>query len=328
MNNFWNDYPEITEELNYVNKYMNEVNKSSEQFFNDSFGYLFSSGGKMLRPAFVLVGSRFSEEKPDEQKKNKIKKLASAVEMLHSATLVHDDIIDESFLRRGKETIHSKYSKEYAVYMGDYLFSQCFLMLSETDISRELLNSLAKGIAFVCKSEMLQNYFRYNYNLTVREYLKIISGKTAALFSISLSSGAKESGVSEDKVKKLSKIGHYIGMAFQLIDDLLDYRSDEKTLGKEVKSDIFRGYYSLPLIISLKTSYSSEIKEILEKENIVYEDTKKLIEITNKTGAIKQTEDLAEKYTLKAVQELQKFEESQGKKILSDIIPKLLTRKY
>lgn len=326
MSKFWKDYPDIERELEYVKETMLKVSKSSEQYLNNSFDYLYSTGGKMLRPAFLIIGSLFGTKNVENAEN--IRQLAAAIEMLHSATLVHDDIIDESYLRRGKESIHSKYSKEYAVYMGDYLFSQWFLMLSEFDISHTLLKELAKGISMICKGEMIQNQYRYNLDISVRKYLKIISGKTAALFAASLSAGANETDLDSKQIKKIAKAGHHIGMAFQLTDDLLDYKSDEKTLGKEVQSDILRGYYTLPIILSLNSEYSSDIKKILLKDILKKEDISLLIELTQKSGAIDKTEEMAERYTKKAIEDIQGLPDSKGKNILLEIIPKLLKRNY
>jgi heptaprenyl diphosphate synthase len=261
MSTFWNDYPEIKEKLIYVKNNMLEKSKSSEKYLDRSFEYLYSTGGKMLRPAFLIIGSLFIKEKLDEKKEKLIKDLASAIEMLHNATLVHDDIIDDSFLRRGKEAIHSKYSKEYAVYMGDYLFSESFLMLSNYDIPRDIIKHLAQGISTVCKAEMLQNHYRYDSKVSVEDYLKVISGKTAALFGISLSVGANQAGIDEDKTNKLYEIGNNIGIAFQITDDILDFTSNEQTLGKEVKSDIIKGYYTLPLLLAFQSNYKKAVKK-------------------------------------------------------------------
>lgn len=328
MSKFWNNYPEIEEKLIYVKKNMLDVSKSSEQYLDHSFEYLYSTGGKMLRPAFIIIGSLFQKEHLTEDKEKLIKDLATAIEMLHSATLVHDDIIDNSFLRRGKEAIHSKYSKEYAVYMGDYLFSECFLMLSDYEIPRDILKHLAQGISTVCKAEMLQNHYRYNSNVSVEEYLKVISGKTAALFGISLSIGANQAGIDQEKTNKLYEIGNNIGIAFQITDDILDFTSDEKTFGKEVKSDILKGYYTLPLLLSFQTEYKKELEKIFNKENIENKDLENVFEIVQKSGAIEKSQEYAKEYIDKAMKDLDSFDDSKGKKILIEILPKLLKRSY
>lgn len=324
MSRFWAAIPEVDNELETITSIIKETNRLGNRYLNDSVQYLFSSGGKLLRPAFVLIGSEFGEL----EDKNKIHHLAAAVEILHSATLVHDDIIDEAYLRRNQESIHSKYSKEYAVYMGDFLFSQCFMMLTEYEVSAKALKQMARGINIVCRGEMLQNALRYQLDITTRDYLKIVTGKTAALFAASLSVGAKESGVEDKLAKQLGKIGGHIGMAFQLIDDLLDYESSAEALGKDVQGDIAKGYYSLPMIKALQTSYGKEMKAILNKNEITKEDVIHLIEYSKVSGSVERTRKLAHKYTAKALKETEDLPEGRGKDLLLEIIPKLLKRKY
>jgi len=325
MGKFWLDYKDIYEDLQNVKNIILETNYTSEKYLNDSIDYLGESGGKMLRPAFLIIGSLFGNK---EVEKDSIINLAAAVEMMHLATLVHDDIIDESFLRRGKETIQSKYSKEYAVYMGDYLLSQCFLMLVDYDLDPQLVKILAKGIKKICTSEMMQNHLRYNNNVTKSQYLKIITGKTAVLFAVSFIAGASYSGANEETLKRLGRIGLNIGRAFQLIDDLLDYTGDIETIGKDSQADLLKGYYTLPIILGLNSKYRKEIETVLNKKTFTDDDIKILINCAHKSGAITETKKLAIRYTEKAIKDINSLPENRGKEILLDVVPKLLERIY
>ncbi|MBN2826852.1 MAG: polyprenyl synthetase family protein [Tissierellales bacterium] len=324
MSKFWASIPEVNDELEAINNIILETNTLGHKYLNDSLNYMFSSGGKMLRPAFVLIGSQFG----DQATKSRLHNLAAAVEILHSATLIHDDIIDEAYLRRKQPTIQAKYSKEYAVYMGDFLFSQCFLMLAEYEVSTDVLKYMAKGINIVCRGEMLQNALRYDQDISTRNYLKIITGKTAALFAASLSVGAKEAGADEALVKSLAKIGGHVGMAFQLIDDLLDYESTAAEMGKDVQGDIVKGYYSLPMIKALKTVYGDDMKAILNKKSITSSEVTTLIDWSRQSGGVESTRRLAEKYTAKAMKGVHDLPEGRGKDLLLQIVPMLLERKY
>ncbi len=326
MSKYWSNYPDLYEALESVKTTVIKINHSSEEFLNDSIDYLLTTGGKMLRPAFLIIGSMFGDEIP--LKKNKIETIAAAIETLHLATLIHDDIIDEALLRRGQQTIQSKYGKEYAVYMGDFLFSQCFVMLAEEEVSTKVLKYISKGVSRICKGEMLQSHLRYQTDITVLDYLRIIKGKTAALFAISLGAGAYEAGAKEALARKIAMIGLNIGMAFQLVDDLLDYTGNIEVLGKEVQSDILRGYYSLPLILALNSPLKQQIQEILNKTELNGVDVKRLIELTHQSGAIKETEHLAKKYTDKALKSLGELPGGKGKNILMDIVPSMLKRSY
>lgn len=324
MSKFWASIPEVNDELEAINNIILESNTLGNKYLNDSLQYVFTTGGKMLRPAFVLIGGQFG----NLASKTKLHQLAAAVEILHSATLIHDDIIDEASLRRKQPSVQAKYSKEYAVYMGDFLFSRCFLMLAEYEMSTEILKDMAKGINIVCRGEMLQNALRYDQDISTRNYLKIITGKTAALFAASLSIGAKEAGVDEALVKSLAKIGGHVGMAFQLIDDLLDYESTAVEIGKDVQGDIIKGYYSLPMIKAFKTVYGSDIKAILNQSHISNKDVMTLIEWSRKSGGVESTRQLAEKYTAKAMNGVKALPDGRGKELLLQIIPILLKRKY
>ena len=325
MSKLWLEYKDINTDLEKVKSIIQKTNKTSEKYLNDSVDYLVLSGGKMLRPAFLIIGSQFGQE---YNKKESLLQLAASIEMMHLATLIHDDIIDESFLRRGKETIQSKYSKEYAVYMGDFLFSQCFASLVDFDFDPTLLRTMAKGIARVCTGEMMQSHLRYNTEVTKKQYLRVITGKTAVLFAVSLAVGAYYGKASESTVAKLARIGLNVGRAFQLIDDLLDYTGDVDTIGKDAQADIVKGYYTLPIILTLNSTYCNKTKTLLEKSILSADDAKHLIQYAHSSGAIQETQNLAKHYTQKAVHDLKKLPDSIGKKRLLEIIPKLLERTF
>ncbi len=324
MSGFWAKYPAIESELKTVSEIIERVNKSSESYLNASLDYLFLAGGKMIRPAFVLLGSAFGPER--ENSSEKLRTLAASIETLHMATLVHDDIIDESKLRRGQESIQSKYGKPYAVYMGDYLFTQCFLMLSEYSFDTGNIKRIAEAIKRVCVGEMLQYQRRYKIDSSIKNYLKVISGKTAALFAISLAAGAYESGADEKIAKTLGRIGYNIGMAFQIIDDLLDYDGDAKHFGKDTRADLIKGYYTLPIIRSLGTEDGRRIEQILAKANLTEADIENLIGLANHSGAIEDTRKLALKYTQRALKNVAKLPDCEAKDILKEIIPIMLKR--
>lgn len=324
MSEFWNDYPEISTDLNIIKELIIEVNKSSERYLNSSIDYLVTTGGKMLRPAFVLIGSTFGNSKDKE----KLHNIAAAIETLHLATLIHDDIVDDSEMRRGKETIQTKYSKEYAVYMGDYLFTKCFMMLSSHEYTNDNLFNISKGISKICIGEMMQNQLRYNLNVGTKDYLKVISGKTAGLFAVSLATGANASDANDEISKKLARIGYNIGMAFQIIDDILDYSDDSKIVGKDTQKDIVNGYYTLPVIFALKSNSKSELQDIIKEKNISKTQILEAIEIIQKSGSVEKTVKLAKKYTIRALKHINDLPDTDGKRVLLELVPKLLSRAY
>jgi heptaprenyl diphosphate synthase len=323
MSKFWENYPDIAQELESVKKVIKNNVKSSEKQFEEAIIPLVDAGGKMLRPAFLLLAAKFGE-----YDSGKIHNLAATIEMMHMATLVHDDIVDESKLRRGVETIQHKYSKEYAVYIGDFLFCQCFLMLSEYSYSTENLRDISKAISKICMGEIIQHNIRYSKNTNVKKYIKVISGKTASLFAVSFYAGAKESNCSEKTSNLLGRVGYYIGMAFQIIDDLLDYSGDTYKLGKSAQSDLIKGYYTLPLIYAMSADNEKRISTILDNSSLNDENVREITELVNKYKGIEKAQNLADKYTKKAFDYIEKLPECESKKVIKDITEKLLSRNF
>lgn len=312
-------------QLEKVKEKMKSQTASGDAYLNGSLDYLMTAGGKMLRPLLLMVGSQLGRKhlKLEEE----LIKLATAVETIHLATLIHDDIIDQSTMRRGKESIQSKYGQSYAVYMGDYLLSQCFLMLTHLDLEKDQAISLAKVVTRICVGDMKQNQMRYQLDISPYQYIKMVSGKTAALISIALSSGAHYAKAKEAHVKLLGRIGYEMGMAFQLVDDLLDYEGDIASVGKEVQVDVGRGYYSMPIIYALQGEEAqvARLKSLLT-ESISEEDLEEIFAIVRASGGIAKTRDLAIRYNERAMGLVAQLPEGATKETLTSLIPSLLTR--
>lgn len=321
MSTFWKEYTDVENDLIKVKDIMLENIKCSEKNIEAALRELIESGGKMLRPAFLILASRFGEFYSD-----KIYNLAAVVEMLHMATLIHDDIIDDAPLRRGDETIQSKYGKNYAVFMGDYLFSKCFMLVSD-GTSIENLKKISKIIARICIGEIEQFSQKFSRSVSINKYLKRIAAKTAALFSLSFYIGASESGCSEKFCKNIGKAGYNLGMAFQIIDDILDFSSDELVIGKPVGNDLKEGIFTLPLIYALQRD-SGELEGILKMESYSSSDIKRIVEIVNNSGGIDMARELAKKYTEKTFKHISVLPESNNKKILLEVTQKLLIRDF
>ena len=312
-------------QLEKVKENMKSQTASGDAFLDGSLDYLMATGGKMLRPTFLLIGSRLG--KAYMEREAEIIKLATAIETIHLATLIHDDIIDEATMRRGKASIQGKYGQSYAVYMGDYLLSQCFLMLTNLDLEKSLAINLAKVVTRICLGDMKQNQLRYDVKISPYQYIKMVSGKTAALFSVAMSSGAFYAGADEKDVKILSRIGYEIGMAFQLVDDLLDFEGDITTVGKEVQVDVRRGYYSMPIIFALqKDSPYSERLKLLLGQDLEDDSIKEIFEIVKQSGGIEQTKSLAKRYNTRAMDLLKRLPLSETRTMLENMIPPLLSR--
>jgi len=323
MNKFWRDYPALLEELNEVKDTIKQNIKSRESILEESILPMLENGGKMLRPAFLILASKFGEYDSE-----KIHNLAAVVEMLHMATLIHDDIIDDAKTRRGCDTVQYKYGKDYAVYVGDFLFCQCINMLAKYDYDMEDLKNISKAITKICMGEITQYNLRYGKNLSLRNYIRIISGKTAALFAISFYTGANEAKCEEWISKSLGKIGYYAGMAFQIIDDILDFSGDSTKLGKSALRDLQKGYYTLPLIYALEKDKDHKLKELLSNENLSETEINEILFLVNEYDGINKAKLVADRYTEKAIEKIEKLPDCETKEIIRNSILKLLNRDY
>lgn len=315
----------ILEQLDKVKENMSKQTKSGDAYLNGSLDYLLASGGKMLRPLLLLIGSRMGRISP--KKDQDLINIATAIETMHLATLVHDDIIDQAKIRRGQPSIQAKFGPAYAVYMGDYLLSQCFLMLTNLNLKQDHAIKLAKVVQQICIGDMKQYKKRYDLSLSPLQYIKIVSGKTAALISTALSSGAYFAKSKEDHVKLLGRIGYEIGMTFQLVDDLLDYEGDPTIVGKDLQADILRGYYSMPVIYALQSppEFSAPLQDLLSAD-VTEDSLKEILHLIRKSGSIDMTKNLAIRYNDRADNLIQQLPDGETKSLLLELVPHLLNR--
>lgn len=321
MNELWMEYPKIGKMLEEVNELIIQSTKDADDFISEAVSSAVISIGKMLRPAFVILSANFGE-----YDRTSVIKLAAVTEMLHIATLVHDDIIDEAKLRRGVESVQSKYGKDSAVFIGDYLFAKCFTLIPSERYNSSM-GDLANAILRICRGELKQYRLRYKYDVNIMNYLKIITGKTAALFSMSFHIGATEADLPARQIKTLSRIGYYSGMAFQIIDDCLDY-ADKSTIKKSTMNDLKQGYLTLPVIYALQKDQDQALKQLLEKTDFSDADVKTIHKLVIANEGLTQARQLARKYTDKAFKLLNTLPETENRDTLEKIIKKMLDRKY
>lgn len=272
--------------------------------------------GKMLRAIFVLIGGSFGS-----LSKDKLIGIATAVELLHLATLVHDDIIDDSPIRRGTSTLNCSFGIKYGLFMGDYLFSDSYVLFANNASNKGIIE-VSNTIKFICEGEINQFFAIDSLSCNVRDYLKRVNGKCACLFSFSLSIGALEGNVDYETLRLLRKVGYYTGMAFQIIDDILDIISSQAALGKPSGNDIAHGIYNLPVILELRNE-NIYLAEVLKRKDI-----EKCIEILKYSDGLKNSRLMAMKYTNKAMVTIDKLPDCDGKILLRNIVEKLLFRPY
>lgn len=302
----WEDYPSLKTELEHTLNLMETSISLTNKEVENAILEMIHSGGKLLRPAYLFLFSQFGKK----QEKQKTIALAAAVETLHTATLIHDDIVDEAATRRSLQTIQHKFGKDVAVYAGDYLFIVCFKLLANHVSSLKSIQLNAKSMEKILNGELGQMDHRYDYNISVDRYIKNISGKTAELFALSCFLGAFENNTTADFASQARSIGLNIGIAFQILDDILDYSQNEATIGKPVLKDVRQGVYSLPLICAM-TSHRQELLPYLDKKaKMSDKDTQKVYDIVKEADGIGKARLLAEEYTQKALEQLAELPET------------------
>ncbi|QKS71092.1 heptaprenyl diphosphate synthase component II [Paenalkalicoccus suaedae] len=285
--------------------------------------HLLKAGGKRIRPVFVLLSAQFGNYDLDQ-----IKQVAIPLELIHMASLVHDDVIDDAELRRGKRTIKSKWDNRVAMYTGDYIFAKAIEIASRSN-KQGVHDVLSKAMVDMCIGEIEQIRDQFNLDQSLRTYLRRIKRKTALLISVSCDLGARVANVADKERVALKWYGYYVGMAFQITDDILDFVGTEKQLGKPAGSDLIQGNITLPAIYAMEqdnwikhhvTSYmqdptgESPIKEVVNR--IKHSDA---IDAANK---------LSNDYITKALDCLEPLEDIRAKQALYDIAIYIRDRNY
>ncbi|WP_019242027.1 MULTISPECIES: heptaprenyl diphosphate synthase component II [Bacillus] len=308
-------------DLQTIEKELEISIKAEDPLLQEACLHLLQAGGKRIRPVFVLLAAKFGEYDI-----HVIKKVAVALELIHMASLVHDDVIDEAATRRGAPTIQAKWNNSVAMYTGDYIFARSFELITELKIPA-LHQLLAKTIVEVCLGEVEQIRDKYNFEQNVRVYFRRIKRKTALLIASSCQLGGIASGVEEEIHKKLYRFGYYVGMSYQIIDDILDFTASEKVLGKPAGSDLRQGNITMPVLFAMQ---NPELKKQIETvhEGIDPKELKPIIESIKKCGAIEQSIAISDRYLKKAFEELEGLPNIRARKGLHDIAKFIGKRKF
>jgi len=283
--------------------------------------YLVDSGGKRVRPLLVLLAAKCC----DYQGKDHIL-LATIIEFLHTATLLHDDVVDMSELRRGRSTANAVFGNAPSVLVGDFLYSRAFQMLVQlADLS--IMAIMANCTNQIAEGEVQQLTNARNPDLTEQQYRDVIQAKTAILFEASAETAGILSGVSSEQQTALKNYGAHLGMTFQLIDDLLDYDGEAEEMGKNVGDDLAEGKMTLPLIHTLQNSSPEDAKLIREAvlENRT-EDTAKIIALVKNSDALAYTQNKAEHEADMAIQQLDNLPDNSFRAALKDLAKQALNR--
>ena len=303
----------IAGQLDQVKSRISEQLVSSNESINTLLGHINSRGGKMLRPAFVLLAGKSCGQITQTHIE-----LAAMVEMVHVATLLHDDVIDEASHRRNTATVNMLCGNEKAVLLGDFLLSKVFAMNARLQ-SPVITQILSDTTVRVCQGELMQNTQRNNWQLTEAEYLDIVRDKTASLFSTCCYLGVYAASGSESQLRALSEYGLNLGTAFQITDDLLDITGDEGREGKTLGTDLAQRKPTLPIIHLLTTAREQDKSGLIEKLSSG-DDLKELAEILENSGSMDFARDMAQQLCKKATESLGVLDAGLAKDSLVEIV--------
>ena len=324
-------------DLQRVREVMGETVRRARPGLREPLEELADRRGKMLRPAFVTLAARMRQERRrrlfgfrdvpfgmEVELPERIYRMAAAVEILHLATLVHDDIVDDAEQRRGGPAAHRLYGSRDAALMGDYLFSSCFSLVAEHG-TMENARIIAAGVARICEAEIGETENQGPSDVSLRGYLRRIAGKTAILFALSFHVGADEHEVRPGDVGRLRRMGYDIGMGFQVIDDILDLTGDPRKLGKPAGADLRQGILTAPIILALDHDDDERLWWMLSSES---PDVQAVVDAVEDRGGFRRARAIARGYTERALREASSLPEGEVRNTLVASARRLLEREY
>lgn len=285
--------------------------------------HLFGAGGKRLRPAIVLLLSRATM--PNQEITPKHRRLAEITEMIHTASLVHDDVIDEAELRRGVPTVHSSFGNRVAVLAGDFLFAQSSWYLANLD-NLAVVKLLSEVIMDLAEGEIQQGLNRFDASLSIDAYLEKSYYKTASLLANSAKAAGLLSGVSAEMAKNLYSYGRHIGLAFQIVDDILDFTGSSDALGKPAGSDLKSGNLTAPVLYALEEK--PYLEGLIEREFAQEGDLEQALSLIEDSRGIERSRELASHHAQAAVQYLVDLPATESRQALTELADYVLSRLY
>lgn len=316
----------ITEDLKRFDEFVTEQFKADSPLLSEMLTYALSSRGKGVRPIIVMLSAGLNSQTGMVSRRAWI--AAMMVEMIHTASLIHDDVIDDSDMRRGKPSLNAKWQSSKAVLVGDYILGRT-LTLGMSSGQYDLVSHISKTIAILCEGELIQDDFADQRNMTREGYIDIIFKKTASLISVSASAGALAAGASGDKVEKMRRFGEALGMAFQIQDDILDYTPSADT-GKPSNGDLREGKITLPLLSILDQATPEEqtqIKKLLSECKDDESAIAKLQEAVTQGGGIEFAEQVMQSYIQRAISILGEYPDSEFRSAMIDLCAFVTERK-
>lgn len=313
----------IADDMQAVNQRIEECLRSDVVLINQLSHYIINSGGKRLRPMLVLLASRAFHYEGNQHIN-----LAAIIEFIHTATLLHDDVVDASDLRRGHETANALWGNEASVLVGDFLYSRSFQMMVDAN-SMRIMSILADATNTIAEGEVMQLMNCNDPDTTEAQYLDVIRCKTAKLFEAATRLGAVLGIGTDVQEQAMADYGMYLGTAFQLVDDALDYNSTSEEIGKNVGDDLAEGKPTLPLIYAMRVGTRTQAQTIRTAiENGGRERIDEILEAIESTGAIEYTAELAKAEAKRAVDKLVLLDASPYQEALASLAEFSVNRTY
>ena len=302
----------VAEDMKAVDAVIQHRLSSEVVLVNQLSQYIVNSGGKRLRPLLSLMASQAYGYEGEHHHT-----LAAIIEFIHTATLLHDDVVDESEMRRGRETANALFGNAASVLVGDFLYSRAFEMMVDVG-SMKVMQILAETTNVIAEGEVMQLMNCHDADTTEQRYLDVIHAKTAKLFEAATRLGAVLCERSESEEQAMASYGMHLGTAFQLIDDVLDYSSSSEEMGKNVGDDLAEGKPTLPLIYAMRNGSEEQskiVRKAIEEGGLNYLD--QVMDAIKQTRAIEYTEETARKEAELAIQQLEHLPESEYKKAMT-----------
>jgi octaprenyl-diphosphate synthase len=307
-------YSPVREDLGRVEERLFEAARCEESSLSDAIERILRAGGKRLRPALVLFAARGCNYTGERSIR-----MAVAMELVHTASLIHDDVIDEAEVRRGEPTVNSSWGNRRSVLLGDYLYTRVVDMVAE-DGDLEVVRCLAQTAASMARGEMVQTLCRNELNVSEQEYLRIINRKTASLISCCCRVGALLGGNGNGEVEALAQYGRDLGMAFQITDDLLDFTADQQKLGKTLGNDIREGRLTLPFIRALAKADQQErewLTGVFRAGTVDDQVLQRIRLLVDRCRGVEYCRQRAEEYSRSCKEKLEVLEESESRRSLA-----------
>jgi octaprenyl-diphosphate synthase len=313
----------IEKDLKKLEQSIDKLITTKIHVIKEIVNYIIKSGGKRVRPILVILSSRLCGYKGEKHIP-----YAAIIEFIHTATLLHDDVVDNAKTRRGFSTVNTVWGNEPSVLVGDFLYSKSFELMAREG-NDTILQVISSATTALSEGEILEIVKTADISTTEEEYFQIIGNKTAVLFAAACEIGAILGNCSQQKRKDMNGFGYNLGMAFQLMDDILDYTSFDNVLGKRVGTDLQEGKVTLPLIHALRSADNEEksyLMKVLDKPRITSKDFSRVSKIIEKYGGIDYTLLTAENYTKSAKGHLRALPDSKYKEALLALTNYMLSR--